>query len=213
MSQYDKPVCLIGYSGHGMVVAEAAILSGLKLNSYAEKCRCLNDPFKLEYLGNESAVDFKGWIEGAQFMLGIGNNDLRWNIATLIRSKGFDCLKVIHPDSRISRFSEIGSGSFVARNAAINPMCWIRNDVIVNTSASVDHDCVIEKGAHIAPGAVLAGNVVIGEKAFVGANAVIKQGVTIGKDAVVGAGAVVLDNVPDNAMVYGNPARIKKTEE
>ncbi|MBK7712494.1 MAG: hypothetical protein IPJ37_17175 [Bacteroidales bacterium] len=46
---------------------------------------------------------------------------------------------------------------------------------------------------------------------WVGAGATIIQGITIGKNAVIGAGAVVIENVPDNVMVSGNPAVIKKT--
>ena len=44
--------------------------------------------------------------------------------------------------------------------------------------------------------------------AHVGLGANIIQGVTIGEHAVVGAGAVVLNDVPDHAVVVGNPAKI-----
>ena len=46
------------------------------------------------------------------------------------------------------------------------------------------------------------------EGAHVGIGATVKQDITIGKWSVVGAGAVVVNNVPDNAVVVGNPARI-----
>ena len=42
----------------------------------------------------------------------------------------------------------------------------------------------------------------------IGANATILPGVTIGENAVVGAGSVVTKDVPDNAVVAGNPARL-----
>lgn len=48
--------------------------------------------------------------------------------------------------------------------------------------------------------------IVIGEYAWVATNAIILPGVTIGRGAVVGAGAVVRENVPDNAVVIGNPS-------
>ncbi|MFX1265118.1 MAG: acyltransferase, partial [Promethearchaeota archaeon] len=44
--------------------------------------------------------------------------------------------------------------------------------------------------------------------ASIGANSVIIAGVTIGEDALVGAGSVVTNDVPDSAVVAGNPARI-----
>ena len=50
--------------------------------------------------------------------------------------------------------------------------------------------------------------VVVGKKCFIGARAIVLKGVTIGDGAVVGAGAVVRRDVPANAVVVGNPARV-----
>jgi len=46
--------------------------------------------------------------------------------------------------------------------------------------------------------------------ASVGANSTIVCGVTLGNDCMVGAGSVVTKDVPDSALVYGNPARMKE---
>lgn len=204
----DKKTYLIGYSGHGLVVAEAAIRAGIQLHGYADRVPAQNNPFQLEYIGYERANDFKGWGEEVQFLLGIGDNLIRTRVSDFIRSQGYHCHTVIHPESSVSKYTEIDSGSFIARKAAINPFCQIGQDVIINTSTSVDHECFIENGTHIAPGAVLAGNVKIGKNSFIGANAVIKEGIKIGQNVIVGAGAVVIDDIDDNLKVVGNPAKI-----
>jgi UDP-2-acetamido-3-amino-2,3-dideoxy-glucuronate N-acetyltransferase len=49
----------------------------------------------------------------------------------------------------------------------------------------------------------------VGEGASVGAQSVVVTGVTIGRWALVGAGSVVTHDVPDHALVYGQPARIQ----
>lgn len=53
--------------------------------------------------------------------------------------------------------------------------------------------------------------VVIADDVFIGMNAMVLKGVTIGRAAIVGAGAVVTSNVPERAVVAGNPARIIQT--
>jgi acetyltransferase-like isoleucine patch superfamily enzyme len=55
------------------------------------------------------------------------------------------------------------------------------------------------------------GPVVIRDRAWIGFNAMILKGVTIGEGAVVGAGAVVTRDVPDYAVVAGNPAQVVRT--
>ena len=52
--------------------------------------------------------------------------------------------------------------------------------------------------------------VVIKDKAWIGFNCIIMKGVTIGEGAIVGAGSVVTKDVPDYAIVGGNPAQIIK---
>lgn len=52
--------------------------------------------------------------------------------------------------------------------------------------------------------------IIISDDVWVGANAVITAGITVGKHAVIGAGSVVTKDVPDFAVVAGNPARIIK---
>ncbi len=55
--------------------------------------------------------------------------------------------------------------------------------------------------------------VVIQDNVFIGTRAIILKGVTIGENAVVGAGAVVSQDVPDNCIVAGNPAKIIHPEK
>lgn len=203
----DKKIILVGYSGHGYVVAEAALLSNLPLQYYTEISELNNNPYDLEYIGFEGSETFSGWNEEASFILGIGDNRLRLKIAQLISAKNKVIRPVIHPTASIAKNVLIGEGSFVARNVSVNPLVFIGKYCIINTAAIIEHECTIEDGVHIAPGAVLAGNVTIGAGSFIGANAVILQGVTIGKNVIIGAGTVVLKDVADNKKVVGNPGK------
>ncbi|MEO5777855.1 MAG: acetyltransferase [Flavobacterium sp.] len=204
----NKEIIIVGYSGHGLVVSDAALASEMNLKYYSEINEQIKNPYNLVYLGDENKEDFAGWNSENAFILGIGDNAIRYKIAHFILSKNKKILNVIHPTASISDNVLIGKGNFISKNTSINPLAQIGNFCIINTGAIIEHECIISDAVHIAPGAVLAGNVKIGERSFVGANAVIKQDVTIGKDVIIGAGSVIINDVEDGQTVVGNPGRI-----
>lgn len=203
----DKEVVVVGYSGHGIVVASAALKGGLNLKYYTELNERNLNPFGLKFLGSEAEEDFIGWTKNYSFILGVGDNYLRNKITNLILSHKKDILNVIHPHISVSDTVKIGLGNFIALNVSIPPLVVIGNYNILNTGCIVDHECQIGNFVHIGPGAVLAGNVEVGDFSFIGANSVIKQGVKIGKNVVIGAGSVILHDVEDNITLVGNPGR------
>jgi sugar O-acyltransferase (sialic acid O-acetyltransferase NeuD family) len=204
----DKKTILVGYSGHGLVVADTALENNLNLIGYTEKSVNVANPFKLKYLGNESSPNFDLWNLDVDFILGIGNNKIREYVYNLIIKRNKKVNSVINTSASISSFATIGDGVFINRNVSINALVKIGDNVILNTGCIIEHDCVINNNVHIAPGAILAGNVKVGAGSFIGANSVIKQGVEIGENVIVGAGTVVLNDVPNGKKIVGNPGRI-----
>jgi sugar O-acyltransferase (sialic acid O-acetyltransferase NeuD family) len=204
----DNKIILIGYSGHAYVVLETVLENGFELLGYSDREKAISNPYSLTYLGFEKANDFIGWQKEVSFVLGIGENKLRQNIANLIESKGKNIEKIIDKTAHVSNTAVIGRGSFINKNVVVNALAVVGKNVILNTGCIIEHECVLEDAVHIGPGAVLAGNVTVGERTFVGANSVVKQGVKIGKDVIIGAGTVVISDVPDGAKLVGNPGRI-----
>ncbi|WP_112058375.1 NeuD/PglB/VioB family sugar acetyltransferase [Helicobacter fennelliae] len=100
-------------------------------------------------------------------------------------------------------------GIQILANSMIGVEVQLGKGVIVNSLANIEHECIIGNGVHIAPSATLCGGVKVGDYSFIGANAVVLPHLVIGKNVIVGAGSVVTKNIPDNSIVYGNPARIK----
>jgi acetyltransferase-like isoleucine patch superfamily enzyme len=82
----------------------------------------------------------------------------------------------------------------------------------VNRGVSLGHDGILEEFVSLGPSCVFGAFVHLLPGAYVGAGAVVLPNVTVGKNAVVGAGAVVVSEVPDRAVVVGNPARVIKTD-
>lgn len=199
---------IVGYSGHAFVVLDAAFQANIRISYYCEQVKQVNNPFGLEYAGDENAYDFD-WGLVDSFVLGVGNNLIRERTVNLIKKHDKDILTIEHPRAFVSKIAKVGLGTFIAPQATIHTFVQVGEHCILNTGCVVEHDCLVGDFAHIGPGAVLAGNVSVGVGTFVGANAVVKQGVTIGRNVVIGAGSVVLSNVPDHEVWFGNPAKRK----
>ena len=204
----ENKTAIIGYGGHAYVVAESYLSNGNSLNYYTNISQIEKNPFSLAYLGCETDPNFEGWDMNLAFILGIGDNNLRYKIAQLLLSKNQIIESVIDPNSIISERANIGVGVFSSKGVLVNAFSQIGDFTILNTGCIIEHECEISTAVHIAPGAVLAGNVKIGKRSFIGANSVIKQGVEIGDDVIIGAGSVIINNVSSNTKIVGNPGRI-----
>lgn len=135
----------------------------------------------------------------------------------------------IGPETKIWNFSHILTGSKTGKNCNIGQNVMIGPDVTIGNNVKVQNNVSIYKGVKIEDDVFLGPSMVftnvinprsfisrknefketiVGKGATIGANATIVCGNNIGKYALVGAGAVVTNDVPDYAIVIGNPAKI-----
>ncbi len=103
---------------------------------------------------------------------------------------------------------EIGDGSFLN----------YRSEVIAHQLVTIGRHClfawdvqVLDSDSHRIDGAPHTAPVVIGDRVWIGCRATVLKGVTIGEGAIVAAGSVVTRDVPPQALVGGNPARVLRT--
>lgn len=109
----------------------------------------------------------------------------------------------------IGRGSWIGQGAFLHAAGGITIGCdvGIGPHVCILTSTHAEPG----SGHAIMSGALEFAPVLLDDGCDVGINATILPGITIGRGAQIGAGAVVTRDVPELAVVAGNPARILRT--
>jgi UDP-2-acetamido-3-amino-2,3-dideoxy-glucuronate N-acetyltransferase len=140
--------------------------------------------------------------EGAQ----IGDETRVWHFAHVM------------PQARIGRGCNVGMNVFIDSQAIVGDHVKLQNNV------SVYNQVTLEDGVFCGPSAVFT-NVInprsrierkteyrrtlVKQNATIGANATVVCGVTIGRAAMIGAGSVVTRDIPDYALAYGNPARVR----
>jgi acetyltransferase-like isoleucine patch superfamily enzyme len=124
----------------------------------------------------------------------------------------------IGSNTKIGTFVEIQKNAIIGKNCKISSHTFICEGVTVEDDVFIGHGVIFINDTY--PGAVNpAGRLqteddwkveptLVKKGASIGSGATILANVTIGEKAIVGAGAVVAKDVPPNAVVAGNPARL-----
>lgn len=126
--------------------------------------------------------------------------------------------------SHIMKDCEIGERCNIGQNVVISPGVVLGNNVKIQNNVSVYTGVKCEDDVFLGPSCVFTNvinprshvsrkdeyrSTILGKGCSIGANSTIVCGHNIGKYALVGAGSVVTKDVPDYALVVGNPARVK----
>ena len=140
--------------------------------------------------------------------------------------------KVFHPETVNLYGCEIGENCKIGTFVEIRKEVRIGNNVKIQAFAFIPEGITIEDGVFIGPHVCFTNDkypravnpdgslkidqdweraqTLVKKGAGIGANATILCGITIGENAMIGAGSVVTKDVPANALVAGNPAKILK---
>jgi UDP-2-acetamido-3-amino-2,3-dideoxy-glucuronate N-acetyltransferase len=131
---------------------------------------------------------------------------------------------------QVRQGTTIGSNCILGKGVFVDVGVSIGNNVKVQNYVSIYHGVTIEDGVFIGPHVCFTNDLnprainadgslkdaddwvlsktLVHKGASIGANATIRCGVTVGEWALVGAGSVVTHDIPDHALVYGNPAKL-----
>lgn len=133
--------------------------------------------------------------------------------------------------TKIWHFSHVQSGAVIGENCSVGQNVNIGNNVIIGNQVKIQNNVSVYEGVELedyvfcGPSMVFTNikvprsefpqrgsryyaKTLVKKSASIGANATIVCGVTIGEYALIGSGAVITKDVPDYALVVGNPGRV-----
>jgi sugar O-acyltransferase (sialic acid O-acetyltransferase NeuD family) len=205
-----RKIVVFGAGGHGKVVMDIATQCGYEVMGFIDddpEAACLRS--SLFVLGDRT------WIRAADpsevcCALGIGQNNLRMEIAQFVTGCGMGLPTLVSPGATVSGSVDLGRGVVVMAGAVINAMSRIGEGAIVNSGAVVEHDSRIGRYAHISPNASLGGDVEVGDFAHIGIGATVLPSRRIGTGSILGAGSVATTDIPDHVVAFGVPAKVRR---
>ncbi len=207
-------IIIWGASGHAKVLREFLGKIGYDLIALFDNNTRAPRPFDDVplYYGREAflswAAEHRSNETACLVAIGGARGRARMEIQSFLAANGIKPATAIHPTAYVASNAVIAAGSQILAHSTVCANTLLGEACIINTGATVDHECMLGKGVHVAPGAILAGCVKVGDFSLIGPGAVVLPRLAIGTNSIVGAGAVVTREVPDNKVVYGNPARI-----
>lgn len=204
-----KKVMIFGTGGHAISVASLAEQCGFNVSGFVSSQETLGE-INGKHVHPILSFPPRSKIAVA---IAVGDNFLRESLAEelvlLAKSKKIEISfpNLIHPTCNIGSGAKFGQGNQLFPGANLGAHSRIEDFVILNHLSSLDHESSMESFASLAPGVVTGGRVKIGRRSALLINSAVSNGIAIGNDVVIAANSFVKEDVMDNSLVAGSPAR------
>lgn len=141
-------------------------------------------------------------------VIAAGEPLLRTKLRKLLEGHGFELANAIHPSALVSPAVRLGRGIVILAGSVLSDNPVVEDNVWIGLAATITHDTRIGRDSLIGGRSAIGAEVDIGERTMIGWGAVVGPRRRIGADAAVGFGSNVVTDIPDRAIVIGNPARV-----
>lgn len=165
----------------------------------------------LEILGSFDDLYSKESLKGINFLLTMGDNNIRTEVSNKLRQLGGNIPTLIHPTAVISRFANISPiGVYISPFTYVQADSSIDDNTVLLSHVNISHTTHIGKSCFIAGGSIVGAYTNVKDFVFIG------QGVltisakvpVIGEHAYIGARSLITHEVSAHAVMAGSPAKV-----
>ncbi len=200
-----KNIILLGCGGHARSIADLALHIGFQKILFVDKNAKPGEAIlDFPVLPNVPAKLSGNWL----YFAGSGNNKIRYEQLSLIKSKRLPLAKLISPLSILGKNTTVEEGCFVGNHVYVGPNSKIGLGSILNNHSLIEHDCDIGSFTHVSVNSTVAGNCKVGNFVMMGASSTLIDNINIGNNIVIGAGAVVVRDCNIVGTYVGVPAKL-----
>lgn len=208
----SKPIRLtiIGAAELGLLATHHAMLNEhFQVVGYYDDFNTGDSFNGISILGNTNQIldDYSNGLFD-QIFIAVGYNHMNVRAELYNRfSPHIPFANIIHPSCNVDPSVELGTGIFLLPGVTLDMGVKIGNNVLLNTSCIVAHHTRVGDHCFLAPGVHLAGRIAIEERCFIGIGATIIDCIHVGANAIIGAASLVLNDVKENSLSFGHPAK------
>lgn len=143
----------------------------------------------------------------------VGKPKMRKKVVENFKRMGVNFYNAIHPSVIMSEFIELGNDVIICAGTILTVNIKIGNHVIINLNCTIGHDAIIDDYCTLNPTVKVNGYNHLSEGVYVGTGATFIHEVSVGSWSTIGAGSVVIQDIPEDVIAVGIPAKVIKYKE
>lgn len=205
-------LAIVGAGGHATSLLSVAMAAGFLPVCCIDPSRLGSTLLGVPILGS---LDVLSEPENLAVAIAIGDNAIRQRVWEELNQRegrlSFPAIR--HPSAVVASGAQVGEGSVLMPLCVVGPNSVVGRFTILNTKSSIDHDCLLDDFASLAPSATTGGSVQIGARSAISIGATVRERIRIGQDVLVGGQSFVNNDLPDNVLAYGVPAKTVRKRE
>lgn len=206
-----KHLVIIGARGYGR-----------EIFNFAHQCKGFGTEFDIKgFLDDKSTAldDFEGYapilnsVEDYQienddvFTCALGEVKYKIKYCKIILEKGGSFINLISNDAYIGMNVKMGIGCIICPTARVHCDVSIGDFVTLQPFCVLGHDVKMGSWCHVNDYADCGGATTFGDNVTIHTHSFVLPKFKVGNNVTIGAGSIVLRNVPDNMVMFGNPAK------